>query len=331
MTANQSVEVEGATVEEAIRQALDQLGAGEDDVVIEVLSTPRAGLLGLGARRARVRVTRRDANPARSAVASPRSAPPRTTPPAPQQPAATRPAPEPRPAPSRPPVAAPPTPNVPPPAPKAPAKSAAVTRDSAPEKAPPPAIPPANLEEQAREAQQLLRNVLDLMGEQAEIVLTDKDAEGVALEIQSEGSGILIGRHGQTLDALEYLMNRLMARRVAEPVVPIILDIAAYRARRRQQLERMALTMGERAKREHQTVALEPMPPRDRRIIHLTLKDDPLITTRSVGSGYARTVEVVPTDLEHASSERTPRRPRPSPAEPVGQQGGFKGGQKRII
>ncbi|HLH78480.1 MAG TPA: RNA-binding cell elongation regulator Jag/EloR [Candidatus Binataceae bacterium] len=327
MTANQFVEVEGATVEEAIRQALDQLGAGEDDVVIEVLSTPRAGLLGLGARRARVRLTRRAANPARSAVASPRPAPPpRATPP-------SRPAPESRPTPSRTAAPLPPASSASPPAPKAAAevKAAPQTRGSGPEPAQQPAIPPANLEEQAREAQHLLRSVLDLMGEQAEIVLTDKDAEGIALEIQSEGSGILIGRHGQTLDALEYLMNRLMARRVAEPVVPIILDIAAYRARRRQQLERMALTMGERAKREHQTVALEPMPPRDRRIIHLTLKDDPLITTRSVGSGYARMVEVVPTDLEHASSERTPRRSRPSPAEPLGEQGGFKGGQKRII
>ncbi len=72
------------------------------------------------------------------------------------------------------------------------------------------------------------------------------------LEIKGDGSGILIGRHGQTLDALEYLINRIVARRIKD-AMPILLDTESYRARRRQQLHRMALSMGEKAKRDHAT------------------------------------------------------------------------------
>ena len=92
--------------------------------------------------------------------------------------------------------------------------------------------------------------------------------------------------------------------------------------------------MGERAKREHSAVKLEPMPPRDRRIVHLALKDDPMITTRSVGEGYMRAVEIVPTEMNREQGARTPppqqRQPR-EPRESPGQQGGFKHGQKRIV
>ena len=110
------------------------------------------------------------------------------------------------------------------------------------------------------------------------------DAETVELEIKGDGSGILIGRHGQTLDALEYIVNRILARRIKD-AAPISLETEAYRARRRQQLHRMALSMGEKAKREHKPVRLEPMAPRDRRVVHLALKEDPMITTRSAGEG----------------------------------------------
>jgi len=89
----------------------------------------------------------------------------------------------------------------------------------------------------------------------------------------------------------------------------------------------MALSMGEQAKRENKRVTLEPMPPRDRRIIHLALKDDPLVTTRSAGSGYMRALEIVP-----AEGRREPRsRERSQEREPLGQQGGFKRGQKKIV
>jgi len=294
MTSIQSIEVEGATVEQAIHDALAKLEAEEDEVVIEVLSTPRAGLLGLGARRARVRVTRR-AERAPAETAAPASRP-ATAPPAGEQ------------------------------APR----SAHDLEWPAPPTEDGRLI--GNLDEQAREALGLVKKLLELMGEQAEVSVTDKDEEGIAIDIKADGSGVLIGRHGQTLDAMEYLVNRLLARRIKD-AVPAILDVATYRARRRQQLERMALSMGERAKRERQVIAMEPMAPRDRRVVHLALKDDPMVTTRSVGSGYVRALEIVPTEGGQPAAERAPnrrRQARPQAAEPVGQQGGFKRGQKRI-
>src|SRR5215813_15600436 len=75
MSTNEPIEISATTVDEAIKQALEQLSAQEDDVVIEVLATPRAGVLGLGARQARVRVTRRTSNVATSGVQSPPPAP----------------------------------------------------------------------------------------------------------------------------------------------------------------------------------------------------------------------------------------------------------------
>ena len=133
------------------------------------------------------------------------------------------------------------------------------------------------------------------MGERAEVRQIEVDAESVELEIKGDGSGILIGRHGQTLDALEYIVNRVLARRIKD-AAPISLETESYRSRRRQQLSRMALSVGERAKREHQAVRLDPMPPRDRRAVHLALKDDPMITTRSVGEGFMRSIEIAPAD-----------------------------------
>jgi len=134
------------------------------------------------------------------------------------------------------------------------------------------------------------------------------------------------------------------------------LETESYRSRRRQQLHRMALSVGERAKREHQTVRLDPMPPRDRRVVHLELKDDPMITTRSAGEGFLRSIEIVPAEGS-GRRERTNQpgqsqgqgqakgpgqgrgrpREREREREPerkddaIGEQGGFKHGQKRIV
>ncbi len=195
---------------------------------------------------------------------------------------------------------------------------------------------------QMAEATTLLAKILELMGEQAVIEnVRDDDPELLELNIKGDGSGLLIGRHGQTLDALEYMVNRVIARRFKD-AAPISIDTESYRARRRGQLHRMALAKGEEAKREHIAVTLEPMPPRDRRIIHLALKDDPLITTRSEGDGFIRSIQIVPVDERRESTGpsdrggRDRRRgrgpgPRDDQPPPVGQQGGFRHGQKRIV
>ena len=374
--SNEAIEVTAPSVDEAIKQALDKLGASEDDVVIQVLSTPRSGVLGLGARQARVRVERRAPEGARSGVMSPPPAPPPQ--PRPARPAPSRPAPAASARDSREArrstaetseslSSAPQTP-----------RTRAVDRDRPRDQAPrgrshPPQHEPgehhehrteaasrnegageeeddsgrksASLDDQAREATEVLSRILELMSEKSEITVTEEDSEGIELAIKGDGSGLLIGRHGQTLDALEYLVNRILARRIKDGV-PITLDTESYRERRRRQLHRMALSMAEQTKREHASVTLDPMPPRDRRIVHLALKDDPLITTRSTGDGFLRAVEIIPVGerLEGGGGRGRPRggggggggrhrdREREGEREqPVGQQGGFKHGQKRMF
>jgi spoIIIJ-associated protein len=334
--SNEAIEVTAPSVDEAIRQALDQLGAAEDDVVIRVLSTPRAGMLGLGARQARVRVERRAAEGARSGVMSPPPAPPQRQPEPTRQPPQRLPHPTPRPPQERAERRV-----------EAPVRreesAASDDEGTAGRKA-------AGLDDQVREATTILSQILELMGERGEISTTEEDSEGIELVIKGDGSGLLIGRHGQTLDSLEYLVNRIQARRVKD-AVPITVDTESYRERRRRQLHRMALSMAEQTKREHAPVTLDPMPPRDRRIVHLALKDDPLITTRSTGDGFLRVVEIIPVGERREGTGGRGGRPRggggggggggrgrehePEPArerdQPIGQQGGFKHGQKRMF
>jgi spoIIIJ-associated protein len=193
----------------------------------------------------------------------------------------------------------------------------------------------------AHEATIVITRILELMGEKAEIeVIDDSSAENVELNIKGDGSGLLIGRHGQTLDALEYVVNRILARKLKDAATPVSIDTESYRARRRRQLHRMALAKGEQAKREHLAVALDPMPPRDRRIIHLALKDDPMVTTRSSGDGFLRSVEITPVEERREGSgtkgrdwnrDRSRESGRDQERTPPGQQGGFKHGQKRIV
>jgi spoIIIJ-associated protein len=330
MSAKDSVEVTAPTVDDAVSRALSQLGATEDDVVIEVLSTPRAGLLGLGSREARVRVSRRAAEGAHSEAQSPppasaRRAQESAASPQPAKARPPEPSREPRREPARPPR-------------DEPAEAGPEEDRTAPDRK------PADLAEQEREAAATLAEILKLMGEKAEIRVTASDAEAIEIEIKGDGSGILIGRHGQTLDALEYLLNRMVARKTKDAVA-VVIDTESYRARRNNQLERMALSMGERAKREHVKMVMEPMAPRDRRIVHLTLKDDPLLTTRSTGDGYMRTVEILPVEGRQERGgdrgggpsggggvNRGRGRPRERETEPpIGQQGGFKRGQKIIV
>ena len=374
MSMTDPIEVTAATVEEAIKQALAELGAPdgltEDDVTIEVLATPRAGVLGLGARQAKVRVTPRPQLAATSGVHSP---PPGSA--RPSQPSAassSSPAPrreerredrrddrredrrEDRRHEYRPDLRE--GPRGPRPQQAPPARPAREPRDDRDrehggdsDENPDAPRRSADLDQQAAEATEILAGILELMGEKGQVVrVTETDPDSLELEIKGDGSGILIGRHGQTLDALEYVVNRIVARRIRD-AAPIMLETEAYRARRRQQLHRMALSMGERAKREHESVMLEPMPPRDRRVIHLALKEDPMVTTRSSGDGFLRAIEIVPVGAPRQGRggdgpgpapgpgrgrrrERDNReKPRERQSDALGEQGGFKHGQKRIV
>jgi spoIIIJ-associated protein len=141
-------------------------------------------------------------------------------------------------------------------------------------------------------ARQLLQEIVTRIGVNAQVAAATEE-EGVILEISGDSSGLLIGRRGQMLDALEYIVNRIVARDEAStPRVSI--DSENYRARRRSALEDLALRMAIQAKKKRRQVTLNPMSPRDRRIVHLVLQDDRTLTTRSSGKGYYRKLIIIP-------------------------------------
>jgi spoIIIJ-associated protein len=130
------------------------------------------------------------------------------------------------------------------------------------------------------------------------------------IEISGEDAGLLIGRKGETLRALQFIVNILVARRLGEQEAPVILDVEHYKERRVKALQNLALRVAERVTQTGRPISLEPMPPFERRIIHLTLANHPAVKTESVGEGEMRKVTVLP-------KGRARRPPRPEhPAGP---------------
>lgn len=111
----------------------------------------------------------------------------------------------------------------------------------------------------------------------------------ILLNILCDNENFLIGRRGTTLDATQYLVNRI-ANKHAEEKIQVVLDTSNYRVNRKQRLQRLALRMSKRVKMTGKPVTIAPMNPHDRRIIHLTLQDDPAVKTLSRGNGFMRRV-----------------------------------------
>jgi len=124
-------------------------------------------------------------------------------------------------------------------------------------------------------------------------VTAHDDGDHIVLRIDGDSSGLLIGRKGQTLDALEYIVGRILARE-EQRTVHLVVDTEGYRDRRRESLEAYATRMAAEAKRHRRPVTLDPMSPRDRRVVHMALQRDPELTTRSVGDGHERKLIIVP-------------------------------------
>lgn len=176
-------------------------------------------------------------------------------------------------------------------------------------------------------AKMTLEEILRRMGVAATV--EQKAAAGgaeILLDIKAEDSGLLIGRQGQTLEALQYLIGRIAGERQGSEGPHIIIDIESYRERRRKSLEDMALRLGEKAKRQRKTVTVDALSAADRRIIHAALQDDPWVTTRSLGQGSYRRLLIIPEgdrkkkdQVKSVTSEAAPARPqrgggRPNPA-----------------
>jgi spoIIIJ-associated protein len=147
----------------------------------------------------------------------------------------------------------------------------------------------------AAKAKNVLEEILDLMGVKA-TVQQKSSARGdeTILEVHAENSGLLIGRKGQTLEALQYLVTRIAGERQGSEGPHIVVDIENYRERRRRSLEDMALRLGEKAKRQRKAVTVDALSAADRRIVHAALQDDPWVSTKSLGQGAYRRLLIIP-------------------------------------
>lgn len=119
------------------------------------------------------------------------------------------------------------------------------------------------------------------------------DEGELILDITGDDLAILIGRHGKTLDALQFLVSAITVRTMGFRY-PVVVDVESYKARQREKLESIARSSANRASHQHQSVKLRPMTPYERRIIHIALRDDPRVETASEGEGANRHVVVVP-------------------------------------
>lgn len=246
----EGLEVSAKTVDEAVEIALQQLGAKLSEVEIVILSEGRAGILGLGAEAARVRVTRLERGRSRMSADFP---------------------------------------------PRPPAISyASHTAERAVE------YGPAGVDTSgvAREGRRVIEQLLEGLGMDSDVVETKAAGTAstggalVAFDIRGDDLGILIGRRGQTLSSLQYLVNLILSKKLQSPTT-VMVDVEGYRARRFESLRNLALRMADRVRGSGQPVTLEPMSAAERRIIHLALQDLSDVTTQSVGEGENRKVTIV--------------------------------------
>ena len=122
----------------------------------------------------------------------------------------------------------------------------------------------------------------------------DPDSGGPVIDITGEDSGLLIGRRGETLRSLQFLVNLVVRRNPDNESVRVVLDIERYRERRYNSLWELALKVADTVAGTGRSVSLEPMPAAERRIIHVALSDHPRVSTESSGIGEARKVTIAP-------------------------------------
>ena len=276
------VEATGKTIEDAVRSGLVQLGLTRDEVTVEVLSEPKSGFLGIGSKPAVVRVTakeeaehvlQRQQEDVRKAEEAEKQAADaagiaEAEPPCPEEP-----------------VSAPAESEINHPADGAKDSVAASPADEAADQK-----EDFTAEEAAAKAREFLQEVLKNMGLQVVIEKMIKP-DKIILHLHGKNLGILIGKHGQTLDALQYLTN-LTTNQGKETRHFIMLDVENYRHRREETLKQLALRLSGRVKKKGDRVVLEPMNGYERKIIHVALQDADHVRTESEGQDPYRHVVI---------------------------------------
>jgi len=269
MEDNQPLEFTGDDVDAAVANGLNQLGVGPNDVLVEVIEEPSRGVFGIGAKPARVRLKlMRSVNP---------SPPPTST-------------------------AIPPSTRT--------TAEADYDESEADDYDDDDYYGDDDDEEEGEEEEdfpgedgqigkEVLATLLENMGIKARIVVRqadstrDDDTPPWLLDVSGRNVNVLIGRRGDTLSSLQYI-TRLIASRQLQRRANIIVDVGDYKSRRSDKLKKLAHRMADQAVERGQTISLEPMPPNERRIIHLELRGRDDVETESTGEGSARKVTIVP-------------------------------------
>ena len=156
------------------------------------------------------------------------------------------------------------------------------------------------------EAREILENILAHIQIPTTVQATWAE-DRIKLDISSNGSGLLIGKRGQTLQSLQLIVNKIYNRQASKKA-HIVVDTENYRERRRKALTEVALNLGNRAKKSGKPAASSPLSSHDRRIIHLALKDDRKVRTQSKGDGALRKVVVFPVRKQHSGEKQTTSR-----------------------
>ncbi len=142
-------------------------------------------------------------------------------------------------------------------------------------------------------AKDALENILGLMPLE-NLVVRDEEKEGaVFLKIEGDKTGLLIGRKGQTLDALQFIVNKIVSKALGKRA-NVVIDSENYRERRQDFLVQAAIKLGEKAKRTMKPVSTDLLNPKDRRTVHMTLRNDKNLETRSKGDGHLKRVVIFP-------------------------------------
>ena len=271
----------GKTIDDAIESALTQLGLDRDNVSVQVLAQAKSGFLGIGATPAKVQVTYEAPDPKPEAPKVALSSASRSKPKAkkPEAPKTEVPKAEPKPA---------------APAPKAEAPKA----DRKP-KQPRPEVPKAAPKEYAvaepgsieEKIEVFLKGLLEHMGSAAVPHAWKSGDNSYMVELVGEDLGYLIGRRGDTLDALQHLSNYTINRGI-DGHIRINVDAECYREKREESLRRYAQKKAQQVLKAHRRATLEPMNAYERHVIHATLQDTDRITTYSVGTEPNRRVVI---------------------------------------
>ena len=273
-----TLEKSARTVDAAIDEALKELGLSRDDVSVEILEMGKSGFLGFGAVPARVRVSYETPDP-------------EPVKPAPKKAAASAPARAEKPAPAR---AEKPAP--------ARAEKPARTEKPAPAKADKPAAQPEEKPAAVPAAadgenpdytaiRSFLTGLLERMGVSADIEIGPRDNGGINVNLTGASMGAIIGRRGETLDAIQHLTNYVV-NKDSEKHLHISVDAEAYRSKREESLTRLAEKMAEKAIKYKRSMALEPMNSYERHVIHTALQNYEGVTTSSTGVEPNRRVVV---------------------------------------